>query len=94
MQSTTAVFLEREPQQSASRRASKRSKLKRIVARYWQKLMRVGVPQDHAKEIAIAVVRYSHLDCRPSFKEKRLIGRYCQHLCAAGLWHLEMLLGS
>ena len=94
MQSTAAVFLTRESQQSVPRRASKRSKLKRIVARYWQKLMRVGVPQDHAKEIAIAVVRYNHFDCRPSFKEKRLIGRYCQHLCAAGLWHLEMLLGS
>ncbi|ESA32235.1 hypothetical protein N836_26970 [Leptolyngbya sp. Heron Island J] len=56
--------------------------------------MRVGVPQDHAKEIAIAVVRYSHLDCRPSGKEKRLIGRYCQHLCAVGLWRLELLLGG
>ena len=94
MQSTAAVLSEREPRHSVPKRTTKRSKLKRIVARYWQKLMRAGVPQDHAREIAIAVVRYSHLDCRPSFKEKRLIGRYCQHLCAAGLWHLEMLLGS
>lgn len=75
-------------------KTSKRSRLKRLGIRYWQRLMRVGVPQQDAKELAIAVVRYSHLDCRPSFKEKRLIGRYCQHLCAVGLWHLELLLGS
>lgn len=93
MQSTAAVLFERKPLPIV-KRTSKRDTLKRIGARYWKQLMRVGVPQDHAKEIAIAVVRYSHLDCRPSFKEKRLIGRYCQHLCAVGLWHLEMLLGS
>ena len=56
--------------------------------------MRAGVPQQDAKELAIAVLRYNHLDCRPSFEEKRLIGRYCQHLCAVGLWHLELLLGG
>ena len=92
--SSAAVLLERNPQPMSTKRTSKRETLKRIGARYWQQLMRVGVPQDHAKEIAIAVVHYSHLDCHPSFKEKRLIGRYCQHLCAVGLWRLEMLLGS
>lgn len=75
-------------------KTSKRSKLKRIGVRHWRRLMRVGVPQQEAKELAIAVVRYSYLHCRPSFEEKRLIGRYCQHLCAVGLWHLELLLGS
>ncbi len=93
MQSSAAVLLERQPL-PISNRTSKREMLKRIGARYWKQLMRVGVPQNDAKEIAIAVVSYSHLDCRPSFKEKRLIGRYCQHLCAVGLWRLEMLLGS
>ncbi len=93
MQSSTAVLLERKSS-STPKKSSKREKLKRIGARYWKQLMRVGVPQDHAREIAIAVVRYSHLDCRPSFEEKRLIGRYCQHLCAVGLWRLEMLLGG
>ena len=92
MQASAAVLLE-TPSPSVPK-ASNRAKLKLIGARYWKQLMRVGVPQDHAKEIAIAVVRYSHLDCRPSFEEKRLIGRYCQHLCAVGLWHLEMLLGG
>ncbi|NEP63563.1 MAG: hypothetical protein F6K31_42820 [Symploca sp. SIO2G7] len=91
MQSSTAL-LERKSLSVA--KTSKRKMLKRIGARYWQRLMRVGVPQKEAKELAIAVVRYNHLDCRPSFKEKRLIGRYCQHLCAVGLWHLELLLGS
>ncbi|WP_161635058.1 hypothetical protein [Leptolyngbya sp. Heron Island J] len=93
MQSSATVLLERNPS-STPRKISKREKLKRLGARYWCQLMRVGVPQDHAKEIAIAVVRYSHLDCRPSGKEKRLIGRYCQHLCAVGLWRLELLLGG
>lgn len=92
MQASAAVLLDQKLQPAL--RTSKREKLKRLGARYWQQLMRVGVPQQDAKEIAIAVVRYSHLDCRPSFKEKRLIGRYCQHLGAVGLWHLEMLLGS
>ena len=92
MQSSIAVLLERKP--TPIPKESKRSKLKRLGARYWQRLMRVGVPQDHAKEIAIAVVRYSQLDRRPSSEEKRLIGRYCQHLCAVGLWRLELLLGS
>ncbi len=93
MQSSATVLLEKQSSLTP-KKISKRAKLKRIGARYWRQLMRVGVPQDHAKEIAIAVVRYSHLDCRPSFEEKRLIGRYCQHLCAVGLWRLEMLLGS
>lgn len=93
MQSSAAVLLERKSS-TTPKKGSKRERLKRIGARYWKQLMRVGVPQDHAREIAIAVVRYSHLDCRPSFEEKRLIGRYCQHLCAVGLWRLEMLLGG
>lgn len=92
MQASTAFVLEKESQ--PAQRTSKRARLKRLGARYWQQLMRVGVPQQEAKEIAIAVVRFNQLDCRPSFKEKRLIGRYCQHLGAVGLWHLEMLLGS
>ena len=92
MQSSIAVLLERKP--IPIPKESKRAKLKRLGARHWQRLMRVGVPQDHAKEIAIAVVRYSQLDRRPSSEEKRLIGRYCQHLCAVGLWRLELLLGS
>ncbi|NEQ53218.1 MAG: hypothetical protein F6K11_24295, partial [Leptolyngbya sp. SIO3F4] len=87
-----AVLLNQES--IPTRKTSKRERLKRLGARYWQQLMRVGVPQQDAKEIAIAVVRFNQLDCRPSFKEKRLIGRYCQHLGAVGLWHLEMLLGS
>ncbi|MEM8612285.1 MAG: hypothetical protein AAGF93_09735 [Cyanobacteria bacterium P01_H01_bin.105] len=92
MQSSIACLLERKP--LSIPKDSKRAKLKRLGARYWQRLMRVGVPQDHAKEIAIAVVRYSQLDRRPSSEEKLLIGRYCQHLCAVGLWHLELLLGN
>ncbi|MGD1858055.1 MAG: hypothetical protein ACFB2W_27780 [Leptolyngbyaceae cyanobacterium] len=92
MQASAAVLLDKNSLPAL--RTSKRATLKRIGARYWKQLMRVGVPQQHAKEIAIAVVRYSHLDCRPSCQEKRLIGRYCQHLVAVGLWHLEMLLGS
>lgn len=92
MQSSVAVLLERNP--ISVPRTSKRTTLKRIGARYWKRLMRVGVPQQEAKELAIAVLRYNHLDCRPSCEEKRLIGRYCQHLCAVGLWHLELLLGS
>lgn len=89
MQASVAVLLDRQPPKT-----SKRATLKRLGARYWHRLMRVGVPQQDAKELAIAVVRYSHLDCRPSSEEKRLIGRYCRHLCAVGLWHLELLLGS
>ena len=92
MQASASVLIDREPPLVPT--TSKRAKLKRLGARYWQQLMRVGVPQQDAKEIAIAVVRFSHLHCQPSFKEKRLIGRYCQHLGAVGLWHLEMLLGS
>lgn len=92
MQSSAAVLLERKSLPVL--KTSKRSTLKRVGVQHWQRLMRVGVPQEDAKELAIAVVRYKHLDCRPSFKEKRLIGRYCQHLCAVGLWHLELLLGS
>lgn len=90
MQASAAVLLERQPLPQTS----KRSKLKRLGARYWHRLMRVGVPQQDAKELAIAVVRYSHLDCRLSSEEKRLIGRYCRHLCAVGLWRLELLLGN
>ncbi|MEO0868247.1 MAG: hypothetical protein AAFY17_07315 [Cyanobacteria bacterium J06642_11] len=90
---STAVALS-ETQTSSTAKTSKRSKLKRIGVRHWRRLMRVGVPQKEAKELAVAVVRYSHLHCRPSFEEKRLIGRYCQHLCAVGLWRLDLLLGS
>ncbi len=92
MQASAAVLLDSQPLTSV--KTSKRLKLKRIGIRHWQRLMSLGVPQKEAKQLAIAVVRYSHLDCRPSFQEKRLIGRYCQHLCAAGLWRLELLLGS
>lgn len=92
MQASTAVLSERTS--LPVRKTSKRAKLKRIGARHWQQLMRVGVPQKEAKELAIAVVRYSYLADRPSCEEKRLIGRYCQHLGAAGLWHLDLLLGS
>ncbi len=92
MQSAAAVLSETKP--LSITKTSKRSKLKRIGARHWRRLMRVGVPQKEAKELAVAVVRYSYLHCRPSFEEKRLIGRYCQHLCAVGLWRLELLLGS
>ena len=95
MQSSATVLLERKslPAINVSD-TSKQLRLKRIGARHWRRLMRVGVPQNDAKELAIAVVRYSHLDRRPSFKQKRLIGRYCRHLCAVGLWQLELLLGQ
>ena len=92
MPSATAVLP--ETTSLSTTKTSKRSTLKRIGVRHWRRLMRVGVPQQEAKELAIAVVRYSYLHCRPSFEEKRLIGRYCQHLCAVGLWRLELLLGS
>ncbi|MEA5465874.1 hypothetical protein [Leptothoe sp. PORK10 BA2] len=92
MQASAAVLSERTP--PPIRKISKRAKLKRIGARHWQQLMRVGVPQQEAKELAIAVVRYSYLASRPSSEEKRLIGRYCQHLGAVGLWQLDLLLGS
>ncbi len=92
MQTSVAVLSEKKP--SSTLKTSKRARLKRIGMRHWKQLMRVGVPQQEAKEIAVAVVRYSYLACRPSSKEKLLIGRYCQHVGAAGLWHLEMLLGS
>ncbi|MEM6253135.1 MAG: hypothetical protein AAF821_09450 [Cyanobacteria bacterium P01_D01_bin.156] len=92
MQSAAAVLP--ETKLSSSTNTSKRLKLKRIGMRHWQRLMRVGVPQQEAKALAVALVRYSYLHCQPSFKEKRLIGRYCQHLCAVGLWRLELLLGA
>ena len=92
MQASAAVLLDKNSLPAL--RTSKRATLKRIGARYWKQLMRVGVPQQDAKDLAIAVVRYTYLACSPSFEEKRLIGRYCQHLGAAGLWHLELLLGS
>ncbi|MEL6230530.1 MAG: hypothetical protein AAFX51_10400 [Cyanobacteria bacterium J06636_28] len=92
MQASVAVFPDVKP--PSSRKKSKRAKLKRIGVRHWQQLMRVGVPQQDAKDLAVAVVRYTYLACSPSFEEKRLIGRYCQHLGAVGLWHLELLLGS
>jgi hypothetical protein len=68
--------------------------IKKQVTRYWQKLVRLGVPADDAIRIARAVAKYDAARTMPTLKQKQLISQYCPMVCRSGLWRSKLLLSG
>ena len=66
--------------------------VKKIGILYWQKLMRVGVPQGEARSIAAAIAKFDAANRLPNPDQKQLIVKYSPLICRAHLWRTDILL--
>ncbi|MEO0351754.1 MAG: hypothetical protein AAF282_17080 [Cyanobacteria bacterium P01_A01_bin.15] len=64
--------------------------LQRLGTRCWKTLVNNGVPSEHARELAAAIIHFLYANSDPSPHERHLIDRYCKQIRAAGLWQLEL----
>ena len=64
--------------------------LQRLGTRCWKTLVNNGVPSEHARDLAAAIMQFLYANSDPSPHQKYLIDRYCQQIRAAGLWQLEL----
>ncbi|MEM7795188.1 MAG: hypothetical protein AAF579_12165 [Cyanobacteria bacterium P01_C01_bin.118] len=68
----------------------KSTDMQRMGTRCWRTLIAKGVPSEDARELAIAIVHFIYLGSQPSIRQKDLLGRYYQHVCAANIPALQL----
>lgn len=64
---------------------------KKTAARYYRKLLALGVPIEDAQRIAKAIARFdlTRTALKPHYKN--LVSHYCPLVCRAGLWRPNLL---
>lgn len=66
--------------------------IKQVGSSYLQKLLHIGIPQQDARSIAVAIAKYDVAQCHPHDMQKRLISHYSAFVCRANLWRAGLLL--
>ena len=69
-----------------------RREIKQMGATYWQQLMRIGIPKQEARSIAVAIAKYDVTQSQPQGAQKQLICHYSAFVCRANLWRAGLLL--
>ena len=67
-------------------------KIKQIGSGYLQQLIRIGIPIQDARTIAVAIARYDVDHHHPQDLQRQLICQYSAFVCRANLWRPGLLL--
>ena len=67
-------------------------KIKQIGSSYLQQLIRIGIPTQDARAIAVAIARYDIAQHHPQDLQRQLICQYSAFVCRANLWRPGLLL--
>ncbi|MFG6101521.1 hypothetical protein U2F10_04670 [Leptothoe sp. EHU-05/26/07-4] len=67
-------------------------KIKEVGSSYWQQLIHIGIPKQHARSIAVAIAKYDIAQCQPQELQRQLICHYSAFVCRANLWRPGLLL--